>query len=229
MIDFDKLQQQEYNNWGKDIPSHSWCNQINTETEVKFIIDKLLIKKEDYTLDMFCSWGRHSLVLTKLGYTVIGLDISKEMIDTANSISKENNVEIEYINCDINEFSANKHFDNIYSIQSSFFEAWRNEYEVSDLLQKVKKLLKANGKYLFGWNNNYNRADVAEKRWKKKVPQTSCNNENYFPFYFYSFKEHEKILEKNKFKIDNVFNNFIECDFNENKEGLIFIVKNDEG
>lgn len=221
---FDKIMQEEYDSWGACLPSHQWCS--NTLPEVEFIINALSLKKHHNVLDLFCSWGRHVIELSKKGYNIKGMDRSKELINKANEIAQSENLEADLITADVLSYKGKDKYDAIYSLHSSVFEAWRTENEIMEYLRKIYGLLKKGGKYLFGWNNNWNRADVAEKRWERVLDEKGIRlYENDLPFFYYGYDEHRRILEKCKFSILSVFNDYnINKTYNNTEPGLVFIV-----
>lgn len=222
---FDKIMQEEYNGWGASLPSHKWCS--NTQSEVGFIINALDLKKHHTVLDLFCSWGRHVIELRKKGYNAKGLDKSKELIDKAKEIAKSENLEVHFLIADILTYNGKQLYDAISSIHASPFETWRTEVEIMEYLRKIQSLLKKGGKYLFGWNSNWNRADGAEKRWKRVLSEKGIRLfKRELPFYYYGYDEHRRILEKCKFSILNVFNDdSVNKTYNSSEPGLVFVVK----
>ena len=222
---FDKIMQDEYDGWGACLPSHEWCS--NTQSEVEFVINALDLKKHHAVLDLFCSWGRHTIELWKRGFNVTGFDKSKELIHKANEIAQSENLRVDFITADLLTYSGEERYDAIYSIHASVFEAWRTENEIMEYLRKIHSLLKKGGKYVFGWNSNWNRADGAEKRWKRVLEKKGITLfENDLPFYFYGYNEQNKILVEAGFRIQEVYNSYeITESYDEQKGGLVFFVK----
>ena len=222
---FDKIMQEEYDSWGAYLLSHNRCS--NTLADAEFIIKALDLKKHHNVLDLFCSWGRHIIEFKKIGYNGKGMDKSKELIDKANEIAQSENLEVDFIMEDIPTCRENEKYNAIYSLHSSVFEAWRKENEIVEFLRKIYSLLKKNGKYLFGWSNNWNRADVAEKRWKRVLQEKEIRSfEKELPSHYYGYDEHRRILEKCKFSILNVFNDYnVNKTYNRAEPGLVFVVQ----
>lgn len=96
-----------------------------------------------------------------------------------------------------------------------------------EYLRKIYSLLKKGGKYLFGWNNNWNRADVAERRWKRVLKEKGIKSvDDDLPFHYYGYDEQKKIIEKCEFTILNVFNDYsVNKTYNNTEPGLVFIVE----
>ncbi len=192
---FDKIMREEYDGWGICLPNHNWCT--NTLVEVEFIIKVLELDIDHKVLDLFCSWGRHVIELKKRGYSVKGMDKSKELIDKANELAQSENIRGDFIRADVLTYNGKDQYGAIYSLHSSVFEAWRTESEIIEYLRKIYNMLKKDSTYLFGWNNNWNRADGAEKRWKRILEEKGIElSMDKLPFHYYGYDEQKKNYRK---------------------------------
>jgi len=102
------------NGWTLDIKNQSWVE--NTPDEINFIIKTLELKGNEKILNLACGFGRHSLHLAKLGFTVVGVDITKEYIADAIKTAKEMNLKAEFINDDIRNIDFNEEFDVVLNL-----------------------------------------------------------------------------------------------------------------
>jgi cyclopropane fatty-acyl-phospholipid synthase-like methyltransferase len=219
---FEQTMQSEYDEWGYNPPNHAWCNQARTEVEIQFLEEVLELSSEQTILDLFCSWGRHSLALTHKGYKIIGLDISKSMIAKAKQDATTSNDDARFVLGDVRYMPFVAAFDVVYSIQSSVFEAWRTPDEALDFLIYIQQALKPEGKYLFGWPDNWNRADIAAHRRRQTLAQ--ANYEKKPVFYFYDLKEQTALIEEAGFQVLNVYNNYESyAPYIETQPGLIML------
>jgi 2-polyprenyl-3-methyl-5-hydroxy-6-metoxy-1,4-benzoquinol methylase len=84
-----------------------------------FYIDSL-IKKFSHNalniLDVGCGTGKHATELAKLKYDVVGIDISKEMIEIANKRERESKLKLKFIYDLEQNYTASKEFDVIVSL-----------------------------------------------------------------------------------------------------------------
>jgi 2-polyprenyl-3-methyl-5-hydroxy-6-metoxy-1,4-benzoquinol methylase len=99
-------------------------------------------------LDLGCGPGLYAEILAKKGHQVTGIDFSKNSIQYAKQQAKEKNLNINYIQANylVHELVENQ-FDLILLIYTDFGVLHPNEQEF--LLQKVRKLLKPNGTFIF--------------------------------------------------------------------------------
>ena len=73
--------------WSLDIKNQSWTE--DTENQVDFIIKAMGLSGGERILDLACGYGRHSLALARRGFSVVGVDITKDYVDDANLNAKK--------------------------------------------------------------------------------------------------------------------------------------------
>ena len=220
--------QTEYDSWGADPPSQAWCDQKQTSNEVAFLEKALQLTPGSSILDLFCSWGRHAIPLAIQGYNVLGLDISQPLISRARDTALRSNCSANFMVCDFWRTEFRLEFDVIYSIQSSPFEAWRSPREIVDFLKRVELSLKANGLYLFGWANSWNRSDIAEPRWHRLLKEKGIRDyeQTDLPFSFYGIREQTSLVEEAGLSVVQASNSYeYGMPYVEENPGLILIVK----
>lgn len=104
------------------------------------IVDFLNLKKEDLLLDLGCGKGRHSIYLNKLGFDVIGADLSKNSIRQAKN---SENDRLKFVVHDMRIPFKTK-FNAILNLFTSF-GFFENDVEDIATLQNIKNGLKPNG------------------------------------------------------------------------------------
>ena len=84
-------------------------------------ISKLLeIKPGESILDLACGFGRYSLPLAKLGYSVTGVDLNESFIQEASEKANEMNLNAQFDCVDMREYIKLAGFDNIIIMYNSF-------------------------------------------------------------------------------------------------------------
>ena len=91
-----------------------WTTTLNTK-EILNVIEDYNINKESSILDLGCGEGRDSIYLLNNGYNVLGIDYSKEAIDTCKKIADER-FKSNFKQFDLIEDKLDNKFDFIYSI-----------------------------------------------------------------------------------------------------------------
>ena len=129
-------------------------NDKNYEEEVAYI-DQLIkknSKKAKMILDLGCGTGRHLIELSKLGYSGIGIDQSKSMIECANknilSIPSETKRNLSFQTANIQCFNLNKTFDVITCL-FHVINYQKTEDELYLAIKNVSNHLKKDGIFIF--------------------------------------------------------------------------------
>ncbi len=109
------------------------------------IFSKYGVKKGSRVLDVSCGIGRHSINLAKLGYEVVGYDLSPYFLRTARNLAKKARAKnIRFVQGDTSNLSkilgGESKFDAIICMDSSFMRDKRSE-EIA-LLRAMRKLAK---------------------------------------------------------------------------------------
>jgi len=100
----------------------------------------LKLQKNDLLLDLGCGKGRHSIYLNKLGFNVVGADLSKNSIQNAKQFE---NCTLKFIEHDMrNPF--NTKYNAILNLFTSF-GFFEDDNEDITILQNIKNGLQPNG------------------------------------------------------------------------------------
>ncbi len=99
-------------------------------------------------LELACGTGRITIPIAKEGLSVIGLDFSEKMLDHAKRKSKENDLDIEWVQGDMINFSLNKKFCTIIMPGAAMNWIVDNK-SMENCLINVRKHLKQNGRFIF--------------------------------------------------------------------------------
>lgn len=115
-----------------------------TDEEIGLI--NRLVPNGSNILDVGAGTGRHSLILTKLGFNVTAIDSSRSMLNELKI--KDDKKLINVINKNIYKFNTTDKFDLITLFWNSFNEIALTKNNALLLLKNLKRLLKPNGHIL---------------------------------------------------------------------------------
>ncbi len=145
--------------WYQDLFSN-YANKYEKENftqgtigEVDFIEAELIRSFRDdksiKILDIGCGTGRHAIELAKRGYTVVGLDLSENMLAKARVNAQKNGVDVEFICADARELNYKNEFDLVIMVCEGAFPLMETDEMNYKILQNASRALKSNGKFIF--------------------------------------------------------------------------------
>jgi len=166
---------------------------------VQYIIDQIWPKKINKLkiLDLGCGGGLVCEPLAKLGANVTGVDFVKQNIEAAKIHAMKNKLKINYIHKDVNDIKLKSSYDVIIA-----YEVLEHLKDWPDLINKIKTLLKANGKLIISTiNRNFFSKIIAiyfAEKILKWIPEDTHDYNK-----FIKPKELETVLQRENFKVNN--------------------------
>ncbi len=133
------------NIWTLDIKNQSWVEE--TEKQVDFIIETLSLMGNERILDLACGFGRHSLAFARRGFSVVGVDITKDYIEDAINSARESSLDVEFIHSDIRELRFKNEFDVVLNLADGAIGYLENDEENLKIFDIVVNALKPGGKH----------------------------------------------------------------------------------
>lgn len=221
--------------WSLDIKNQSWVE--DTKNQVEFIIKTLNLTGKERILDLACGFGRHSLSLAEKGFSVIGVDITKDYVQDANKLAKEKSLDATFINADIREIDFKNEFDVVLNLADGAIGYLENDEENLKIFDVVSKALKVGGKHFIDicnseyaelhfpakyWDSGENALSISEFDWDTNTKRMLFGSYD-IPYgsilkkldihygdsiRLYSQKELESIYNMRNMKIIDTFSNF---------------------
>ncbi|KAA3649899.1 MAG: class I SAM-dependent methyltransferase [Bacteroidetes bacterium] len=237
-------------NWFEDwfdSPYYHLLYKHRDYTEAEQFITNLfnylnLDKKNTLVLDLACGKGRHSIHVNQLGYSVVGMDLSKQSILHAKEFE---NKQLHFQTADMRDFKYKFKFDLVLNLFTSFGYFKSHEENLS-VLKAISSNLKPNGRIVLDYLNvkkalqqipseeKIKREEV-DFTVKKKliddfiVKKISFNQGNKT----YQFKEFVKSIDLNEFKtlaneanltISETFGDYALNKFNEDSSDRLILI-----
>ena len=102
------------------------------------------IDRSKNILDLGCGQGRDSLALGRMGFNVIGIDISSVGIEQMNETAERENLLVRGYVSDLHEYQLVSHYDIV--LLDSMFHFYKNDVELeTSLLLRLLFELKSDG------------------------------------------------------------------------------------
>jgi 2-polyprenyl-3-methyl-5-hydroxy-6-metoxy-1,4-benzoquinol methylase len=117
--------------------------------ECNFIEIELDFNKKLKILDLGCGTGRHSIELTKRGYTITGIDLSETQLALASEKAKNQNLKIDFRRHDARYLPFFNEFDVAIMLCEGGFPLMETDEMNFEILRNVANSLKAKGKFIF--------------------------------------------------------------------------------
>lgn len=99
-------------------------------------------------LDLGCGTGKHTLILAKRKYKMVGMDLSLNMLDLARKRSEKEGVKIDFFQGDIKNFDFKKKFDAAISMFTVIGYLTENKDLIS-AFKSINNHLKRGGLFVF--------------------------------------------------------------------------------
>lgn len=137
-----------------------YLNDTITNIEINFV--KNYLNKDDKILDLCCGYGRHTIKIKESGFNIFGIDSSADAIEYAKNEALKSHIDRDiFKNGDILKDTLCEKYDVIFLFGNTLGLFLDKDIE---LLKKVKKLLKGNGKFILDLNNR----DYIVKNWQTR-------------------------------------------------------------
>ncbi|MGB9597724.1 MAG: methyltransferase domain-containing protein [Candidatus Poribacteria bacterium] len=223
-------------------------DESEAKKQINFLERYVNITKDEKILDLCCGNGRHSIELKKLGYDVIGIDLSEDLLDSARKKAFENNIDLKLIRCDMREIPYRNYFDLVVQFFTSF-GYFETDEENQKVLSAISHSLKVNGRFLIDYlNPNYvvknliekdekiisgllikqeRWIDTAKQRVNKKITIVADDKSSVFneSVRMYSLDEIKTMLKKSDLKLTDVYGDFDGSEYSSNSPRMILIGK----
>jgi len=164
-----------------DTADMAWTDR--TESEVDRVMKIMRPQGNERVLDLACGSGRHSLELRRRGFSVVGADISPELLEIARKEASEQGLEVDFIEADLRELDLDAEFDIVLSLNDGAIGYFETEAENLRSFGVVARALKPGGRHLAqlpnvlyaqehlpqkSWISGEAMIELVEHRWNKR-------------------------------------------------------------
>jgi SAM-dependent methyltransferase len=154
-----------------------------TEAEVNRALTMLRPEGGERILDLACGTGRHSLELVRRGFSVVGSEISPELVAIAKEESAAQGLEAIFLEGDLRELDFEDEFDIVLNLNDGAVGYFETDEENHRTFEVISRALKSGGRNLIqvpnvlyararlpqrSWIPSENMVELVEHRWNKK-------------------------------------------------------------
>ena len=125
------------------------CFVQGTVGECDFIEEEINRDKSLKIIDIGCGTGRHAIELTKRGYNMTGVDLSRDQIKRAKEKSQEAGLTIDFQIQDARNLPFKDEFDLAIMLCEGGFSLMETDEMNFEILKNATKALKSKGKLIF--------------------------------------------------------------------------------
>ncbi|MHC1704524.1 MAG: class I SAM-dependent methyltransferase [Tenuifilaceae bacterium] len=136
-----------FENYGQKYENESFAQ--GTIGECDFIESEINFNKSLRVLDIGCGTGRHSIELTKRGYSITGIDLSESLLAKAIEKAKAQNLKINFMKHDARNLPFENEFDVAIMLCEGAFPLMETDEMNFEILKNASKSLKMQGKLIF--------------------------------------------------------------------------------
>jgi SAM-dependent methyltransferase len=147
-----------------DSADMAWTER--TVSEVDRALKILRPEGSERILDLACGSGRHSLELSRRGFSVVGADISPELIEIARSEALAQEAEVDFVQADLRDLSFEAEFDIVLNLNDGAIGYLETDEENHRAFETISRCLKPGGRNLVQLPNVlYAREHLPQRSW----------------------------------------------------------------
>ncbi len=125
------------------------CFTKGTIGECDFLEKEINYNKDLKIIDIGCGTGRHSIELSKRGYSITGIDLSESLLKKAKEKAILNGLEIPFLRHDARNLPFENQFDVAIMMCEGGFPLMETDEMNFEILKNVSKSLKRKSKFIF--------------------------------------------------------------------------------
>jgi SAM-dependent methyltransferase len=160
----------------------AWTDR--TGPEVDRVAKILQPRGDERVLDLACGSGRHSLELRRRGFSVVGADISHDLIEIARRDAAEEDLDVDFVLSDLRDLEFEDEFDLVLNLNDGAIGYLESDEENLRTFEVISRALRPGGRNLVqlpnvlyakerlpqrSWIPASDMIELVEHRWDKKA------------------------------------------------------------
>ena len=150
----DLIPRDWYKTWfgNQYLTVYAYRNEKEAKLLINLIHSNIKLSPQSKILDLCCGQGRHALLLAKMGYRVVGIDLSRTLLEIAK-FKTEKNQKASFIQADMRFLPTINKFDLLLNLFTSFGYLDTDDENIS-VFRQFKIVLKQGGNFVFDYFNS---------------------------------------------------------------------------
>jgi 2-polyprenyl-3-methyl-5-hydroxy-6-metoxy-1,4-benzoquinol methylase len=136
-----------FENYGEKYDNENFTQ--GTTGECDFLEKEFNFDKTINILDVGCGTGRHTIELTKRGYSLTGIDLSENQLARAREKAEQEHLSIDFRKHDARDLPFHNEFDVAIMLCEGGFPLMETDEMNFEILKNVTQSLKKKGKFIF--------------------------------------------------------------------------------
>ncbi len=129
-------------------------NEEDAKKLVELILNNVYLPENAKVLDLACGAGRHSVLFAEKGCRVTAVDLSENLISVAKKCAAASGFKINFVKCDLRNFSVSSKFDLVVNLFTSF-GYFEDDLENFKLFEVSFDHLENGGYFVLDYLNKY--------------------------------------------------------------------------
>jgi SAM-dependent methyltransferase len=234
-----------YENWfgNEYLTLYAHRDEREARQLIHLVRKNIALKSDANIIDLCCGQGRHAHILAELGYRVVGVDLSRTLLEVAK-YKYSPSTSARFVQADMRSLPFAQSFDLLLNLFTSF-GYFESDTENMQVFSQFRQVLNDNGCFVFDYINDKHVIDnlVAEQREKignilidlqrsishgrveKKITMTQGNKRSVFyeSVKMYPPVKIKEMLQKSGLQVDMILGNYNGDAFNPDSPRLIVI------
>ena len=168
-----------YENWfgNEYLTLYAHRDEQEAKKLIELVSANIDLSSDALIIDLCCGQGRHARILAELGYNVVGIDLSRTLLEAAKYKSA-NSDKARFVQADMRQLPFRDSFDLLLNLFTSF-GYFDSDVENQSVFHQFKQVLKDNGWFVFDYMNDKHVRDNLVRSQREEIGNIMIELERY--------------------------------------------------